>query len=77
MKLITVHQIYYSSEKEFGGSTLLVIGIYVFQISHFIFKEKPVKITVVGSVNELDVDYSETVVLEYEGGGSLVFSIYI
>ncbi|XP_028167075.1 trans-1,2-dihydrobenzene-1,2-diol dehydrogenase-like isoform X2 [Ostrinia furnacalis] len=55
-------------KKELGGSSILTIGIYALQFAQFIFKDEPVKVTAVGNLNELGVDVTETVVLEYQGG---------
>ncbi|XP_075976972.1 trans-1,2-dihydrobenzene-1,2-diol dehydrogenase-like [Anticarsia gemmatalis] len=64
------------NKKEFGGSALLDIGIYVLQIALFIFKEEPTKVTAVGTLNDQGVDISETIILEFEGGRRAVLNTH-
>lgn len=67
---------YYFSKKEFGGSAVLDVGIYVLQVSQFIFKDNPIKVTAVGSLNEDGVDISETIVLDYSDGRRAVLNTH-
>lgn len=64
------------SKKQYGGSAVLDIGVYVLQLSQLIFKERPIKVDAVGNVNEDGVDYTETIILEYEGGKRAVLNTH-
>lgn len=63
------------SKKEFGGSAILDIGIYLLQLSQYVFKEEPKNVTSVGIRGETDVDISETVILEYSDGKRAVLNV--
>ncbi|XP_053612084.1 trans-1,2-dihydrobenzene-1,2-diol dehydrogenase-like [Plodia interpunctella] len=66
------------SKKEFGGSALLDIGIYTLQLSQYVFKDEPVRVSVVGeSLNESGVDLMETIVLDYPGGRRAVLNVNV
>ncbi|KAJ8719724.1 hypothetical protein PYW08_011899 [Mythimna loreyi] len=64
------------NKKEYGGSAVLDVGVYVLQLAQFIFKEQPIKIDIVGNVNEDGVDYTETIILEYNGGKRAVLNTH-
>ncbi|XP_053612120.1 trans-1,2-dihydrobenzene-1,2-diol dehydrogenase-like [Plodia interpunctella] len=64
------------NKKEFGGSAVMDIGIYVLQLSQFVFKDDPIKVSVVGTpLNESGVDLLETIVLDYSGGRRAVLNV--
>ncbi|XP_053612098.1 trans-1,2-dihydrobenzene-1,2-diol dehydrogenase-like [Plodia interpunctella] len=64
------------SKKELGGSVVLDIGVYVLQLSQFVFKDEPVRVSVIGEpLNESGVDLMETIVLDYKDGRRAVLNI--
>ncbi|XP_035437928.2 trans-1,2-dihydrobenzene-1,2-diol dehydrogenase [Spodoptera frugiperda] len=63
-------------KKEYGGSAVLDIGVYVLQFAQFVFKATPEKLTAIGNLNEHGVDYSETIILEYKGGKRAVLNTH-
>ncbi|CAH2989245.1 unnamed protein product [Chilo suppressalis] len=63
------------NKKDFGGSAVLDIGIYVLQFAQFVYKTEPVKVTAVGNLNENGVDIVDTIVMEYEGNGRAVLNV--
>ncbi|XP_013197177.2 trans-1,2-dihydrobenzene-1,2-diol dehydrogenase [Amyelois transitella] len=64
------------TKKEFGGSAVLDIGVYVLQLSQYVFKDEPVRVSVVGvPLNDSGVDLMETIVLDYEGGRRAVLNL--
>ncbi|XP_068626729.1 trans-1,2-dihydrobenzene-1,2-diol dehydrogenase-like [Battus philenor] len=62
--------------KEMGGSAIMDIGIYALQFAQYIFKDKPIKVTAVGELNEHGVDTMDTVILDYSGGRRAVLNIH-
>ncbi|CAD0194934.1 unnamed protein product [Chrysodeixis includens] len=62
-------------KKVYGGGAILDIGIYLLQLSQYVFKEEPQKVTTIGSLCEDGVDVSETVILEYSGGRRAVLNV--
>ncbi|KAF9422998.1 hypothetical protein HW555_001541 [Spodoptera exigua] len=63
-------------KKEYGGSAVLDVGVYVLQLAQFIFKASPEKLAAFGNLNEHGVDYSETIVLEYKCGKRAVLNTH-
>ncbi|XP_013197064.1 trans-1,2-dihydrobenzene-1,2-diol dehydrogenase [Amyelois transitella] len=64
------------TKKEFGGSAVLDIGVYTLQLAQYVFKDEPIRISVVAEpLNESGVDLMETIVLDYEGGRRAVLNI--
>uniref|UniRef100_A0A2A4J2T5 Trans-1,2-dihydrobenzene-1,2-diol dehydrogenase n=1 Tax=Heliothis virescens TaxID=7102 RepID=A0A2A4J2T5_HELVI len=61
-------------KKDQGGSALLDIGIYLLQLSQYVFKKYPEKITAIGELNQEGVDVTETIVLEYGDGKRAVLN---
>ncbi|XP_047026588.1 trans-1,2-dihydrobenzene-1,2-diol dehydrogenase-like [Helicoverpa zea] len=61
-------------KKDQGGSALLDIGIYLLQLSQYVFKKYPERITAVGELNSEGVDETETIILEYGGGKRAVLN---
>ena len=53
---------------------MLDIGIYLLQLSKYVFKEEPKKVTAVGNVNDSGVDVTETIILEYGNGKRAVLN---
>ncbi|KAJ8736201.1 hypothetical protein PYW08_006857 [Mythimna loreyi] len=64
-------------KKEYGGSAVLDIGIYLLQLSQYIFKEEPQKVTAVGNLNDSGVDVTETMILEYGSGKRAVLNSHV
>ncbi|CAD0194935.1 unnamed protein product [Chrysodeixis includens] len=62
-------------KKEFGGSAILDIGIYLLQLSQYVFKEEPKNVTTVGVQGETGVDVSESIILEYSNGKRAVLNV--
>ncbi|XP_026731108.1 trans-1,2-dihydrobenzene-1,2-diol dehydrogenase-like [Trichoplusia ni] len=52
--------------RNYGGSAVLDIGVYVLQLAQFVFKDSPKRVIAVGKRNHDEVDVSETIVLEYD-----------
>ncbi|XP_022826919.1 trans-1,2-dihydrobenzene-1,2-diol dehydrogenase-like [Spodoptera litura] len=63
-------------KKEYGGSAVLDVGVYVLQFAQFVFKAIPEKLTAIGNLNEHGVDYSETIILEYKSGKRAVLNTH-
>uniref|UniRef100_A0A2A4K2G4 Trans-1,2-dihydrobenzene-1,2-diol dehydrogenase n=1 Tax=Heliothis virescens TaxID=7102 RepID=A0A2A4K2G4_HELVI len=61
-------------KKEYGGSAVLDVGVYLLQLAVFVFKEIPKSVNVFGSLNVHGVDTAETIVLEYRGGKRAVLN---
>lgn len=61
-------------KKEYGGSAVLDIGIYLLQLSQYVFKEEPKNVTAVGKLNDSGVDESETIILDYGDGRRAVLN---
>lgn len=56
------------TKKELGGGATLDLGVYVLQFQQFAFKGlTPVKVTVLGSKNEEDVDLIASAIIAYPG----------
>ncbi|KAJ8736202.1 hypothetical protein PYW08_006858 [Mythimna loreyi] len=64
-------------KKELGGSAVLDIGIYLLNLSQYVFKEEPQKVTAVGNLNDSGVDVTETMILEYGSGKRAVLNSHV
>lgn len=53
---------------------MLDIGIYLLQLSQYVFKEEPKNVTAVGKLNGSGVDESETIILDYGDGRRAVLN---
>lgn len=57
------------SKKNFGGGTVIDMGVYVIQLSQFIFRQPPKSIVATGTLNEEGVDTTMQAEFKYENGG--------